>query len=131
MNAYLLCSLVTHLYPTLCDLINCSLPDSSVHVILQARILEWVAIFFSSGSFPPRDWTQVSYGSCVGRQILYQWAIWEACMFSVTSNNAFWGKSNLIHDEANKGQNSSWIYLTFKFYYNVTDHIFYIYVWWS
>ena len=40
----------------------------------------------------------------------------------------FEANNNLIHGEANKGQNSSWIYLTFKFYYNVTDHIFYIYV---
>ena len=37
-----------------------SLPGSSVHGILQARILEWVALPFSRGSFQPRDWTQVS-----------------------------------------------------------------------
>ena len=37
-----------------------SLPDSSVHGILQARTLEWVAIPFSRVSSPPRDWTQVS-----------------------------------------------------------------------
>ena len=41
----------------LCDPIDCSLPGSSVHGILQARILEWVAILFSRGSFWPRDWT--------------------------------------------------------------------------
>ena len=34
-------------YPTLCDPVDCSLPGSSVHGILQARILEWVAISFS------------------------------------------------------------------------------------
>ena len=39
---------------------DCSLPGSSVHRILQARILEWVAIPFSRGSSQPRDWTQVS-----------------------------------------------------------------------
>ena len=39
---------------------NCSLPGSSVHGILQARILEWVAILFSRGSSQPRDQTQVS-----------------------------------------------------------------------
>ena len=33
------------------DTVNCSLPGSSVHGILQARILEWVAISFSRGSF--------------------------------------------------------------------------------
>ena len=39
--------LVACLYPTLCDPVDCSLPGSSVHWILQARILEWVAISFS------------------------------------------------------------------------------------
>ena len=38
--------LVIHLCPTLYDPMDCSLPDSSVHGILQARILEWVAIPF-------------------------------------------------------------------------------------
>ena len=46
---------------TLWDPMGCSLPDSSVHGILQARILEWVAISFSRGSSPPRDQTFVSY----------------------------------------------------------------------
>ena len=40
---------------------DCSPPGSSVHGILQARILEWVAISFSRGSSRPRDWTQVSH----------------------------------------------------------------------
>ena len=44
--------------PTLCDPMDCNLPGSSVHGILQARILEWVAISFSRGSSWPRDWTQ-------------------------------------------------------------------------
>ena len=39
--------LVTQLCSTLCDPMDCSLPGSSVHGILQARILEWVAIPFS------------------------------------------------------------------------------------
>ena len=41
--------------PTLCNPMDCSLPGSSVHGILQARILEWVAISFSRGSSRPRD----------------------------------------------------------------------------
>ena len=53
---------------------NCSLPDSSVHGILQARILEWVAISFSRGSSRPRDWTQVSL--IVGR-LFTNWATRE------------------------------------------------------
>ena len=40
---------------TLCNLMDCSLPGSSVHGILQARILEWVAIPFSRGSSQLRD----------------------------------------------------------------------------
>ena len=41
--------------PTLCDPMDGSPPDSSVHGILQARILEWVAMPSSRGSFQPRD----------------------------------------------------------------------------
>ena len=43
--------------PTLCNPVDCSPPGSSVHGILQARILEWVAISFSRGSSQPRDRT--------------------------------------------------------------------------
>ena len=53
--------------PTLCHPMDCSPPGPLVHGILQARILEWVAISFSRGSSPPRDRTQVSYISCSGR----------------------------------------------------------------
>ena len=49
-----------HSCPTLCDPMDCSPPGSSVHGILQARMLEWVAIPFSRGSFQPRDQTQIS-----------------------------------------------------------------------
>ena len=45
--------------PSLCDPIDCSPPGSSVHGILQARILQWVAISFSRVSSPPRGQTQV------------------------------------------------------------------------
>ena len=47
--------------PTLCNPVDCSPPGSSVHGVLQARILEWVAISFSRGSSRPRDRTQVSH----------------------------------------------------------------------
>ena len=49
------CVLVAQLYLTLCDPMDCGLPGSSVHGILLARILEWVAILFSRGSSQPRD----------------------------------------------------------------------------
>ena len=52
--------------PTLCHPVDCSPPGSSIHGILQARILEWVAISFPRGSSQLRDWTQVSHiaGRC-------------------------------------------------------------------
>ena len=51
---------VAQSFPTLCNPMDCSPPGSSVHGILQARILEWVAISFSRESSRPRDWIQVS-----------------------------------------------------------------------
>ena len=45
------CVLVTQSYPTLCDPMDCSPPGSSIHGILQARTLEWVAISFSNANF--------------------------------------------------------------------------------
>ena len=45
--------------PTLCEPIDCNLPDSSIPEILQARILEWVAFPFSRRSSQPRDRTEV------------------------------------------------------------------------
>ena len=52
--------LVTQSYQTLYNPMDCSPPGSSVHEILQARILKWVAIPFSRGSSQPRDQTRVS-----------------------------------------------------------------------
>ena len=59
---------VSQLCPTLCDPLDHSRPDSSVHGISQARTLKWVAISFSRRSPPPRDQTCIS---CIGKQILY------------------------------------------------------------
>ena len=53
----------------LCDPMDCSPPGSSVHGILQARILEWVAMRSSRGSSPPRDQTHISLVSCISRQV--------------------------------------------------------------
>ena len=49
-------------------------PGSSVHGILQARILEWVAISFSRGSSQLRDQIHISHVSCLGRQVIYHCA---------------------------------------------------------
>ena len=60
MIIFWICVLVAQLCPALCNPMDCSLPGSSVYTIVQARILEWVAIFFSRGSSQPRDRTWVS-----------------------------------------------------------------------
>ena len=60
--------LVTQSYPTLCNPMDCSPSGSSVYGILQARILEWVAIPFSRESPQPRDRTWVS--SIAGRFLI-------------------------------------------------------------
>ena len=53
--------LVTSVGLTLCDPMDCSLPGSSLHGILQARILGWVAVPLSRGCSQPRDRTWMSY----------------------------------------------------------------------
>ena len=56
-----MCVKSPQLHPTLCHPMNCSPPGSSVHGILPARPLEWVAMPSSRGSPQPRDWRQVSH----------------------------------------------------------------------
>ena len=55
------CVLSLQSCPSLCNLKGCSLPGSSVHGILQAGILDRVAISYSRGSSQPRDQTHISY----------------------------------------------------------------------
>ena len=61
---------VVHSCPTLCDPM-----DYTVHGILQARMLEWVAFPFSRGSSRPRDWTWISH---IAGRCFTIWATWEA-----------------------------------------------------
>ena len=65
---------VTQSCPTLCDPMDCSLPDSFAPGISQARVLQWVAISFSRGSSWPRDWTQVF---CLAGRHFTVWATRE------------------------------------------------------
>ena len=75
--------LVAQLCLTLCDLVNCSSPGSSVHGILQARILKWVAIPFSRGLSQPKDrGLNPSLLHC--RRILYCLQI-SLCLFQSTA----------------------------------------------
>ena len=100
--------LVTQSSLTLCDPLDCSLSGSSVHGILQARILEWVAIPFSRGSSRPRDWTQLSYTAGIfftvwatreAHSYAYLWLVcWmvsllkmEPCLILSTYQNAWPG----------------------------------------
>ena len=67
-------------------------PGSSVHGIAHARILQWVAIFYSRGSSQPRDQIYVSCISCIGQPVLYHCATWEAPWEMHMSN----GKSSML-----------------------------------
>ena len=73
-HKYSFVCLVTQSHPTLSDPMDCGLPPSPVHGIFQARVLEWVAISFSRGSFQYRDRTWVS--RIVGRRFTV-WATGE------------------------------------------------------
>ena len=67
--------LITKSCLILCDPVDYSPPRSSLCGILQARVLEWVAIFFSRWSYWPRDWTRVS---CIADRFFTIWATREA-----------------------------------------------------
>ena len=72
------CVSCTQSYMTVCNPMDCSLPGSSVHGILQARTLERVVISSSRGSSPSRDQTHISCVSCICRQFLTTSTTWEA-----------------------------------------------------
>ena len=78
---------------TLCDPMDCSLPGSSVHRILQASILEWITIPFSRGSSLPRDWTWIS---CIAGRFFTVWATREA----IGSNREVIGRSQANNTKA-------------------------------
>ena len=65
-------------YLTLWDPMDCSPPGSSVHGILQARILEWVAVPSSRGFSWPRDWTCISMSPALAGRFFTTSATWEA-----------------------------------------------------
>ena len=72
---YCCCCLVAKSCPVLYDPLDCSPPGSSVHGILQERILVWVAMPSSRGSSQPRNWTCLS---CITGGFLTLWATMEA-----------------------------------------------------
>ena len=72
-----------------CSPIDCSLPGSSVHWILQANILELIASSSSRGSSWPSDQTCVSCVSCTGKRVLYHWALVKPFNFTATAYKHF------------------------------------------
>ena len=65
---------VTQFCPTLRNVMDYSLPGSSVHGILQIRILEWIAMPSSRGSSWPRDWTSISMSPALAGGCFTVWA---------------------------------------------------------
>ena len=101
--------LVSQLCPTLCNPMDCSLPGSSVHRILQARIMEWVAILFSRGSSLSSDRTLVAH--IAGR-------FFSVCVTREASNSLS-PNSNIKHKRMLQSQIFSWnyqLFLEFFFY---------------
>ena len=105
------CLLVIQSRQTLCDPMDCNPPGSSVHGILQARILNLVAFPFSRKSFQPRDQTWVS---CTAGRFFTIWAtrdvknrIWTYS-YRCTKSGITWGCSHpLVLCKLQPGDNSS------------------------
>ena len=87
--------LVVQLCLSLCYPLDCSPPGSSVHGISQARILEWVAIFFSRWSSQSRDQTCISWFSRIAGTFLTCWATGEAHLEEYVYLNYGYSKSQL------------------------------------
>ena len=78
------CSVFSHVQPTLCDPMDCTPPGSLVHRISQARILERVAFSSSRGSSQSRDWT--TFPALAGEFFTTKlprkpWVLWALCTF--------------------------------------------------
>ena len=69
--------IITQSCLTLCDPMHCSPPGFSVYGIIQARILDWIAIPFSRGSSWPRDQTRISCASCMTGRFFTFWVTGE------------------------------------------------------
>ena len=94
ISLYVCVCSVAQLCLTLCDPMDCSLPGTSVYGLLQANILEWVAISLTNGSSCPRDRTRNSCISSFGRWTSL-WGQYSACHkveLGVTSINTFQAK---------------------------------------
>ena len=93
------CAQLPQLCPTLGNPVDCSPPGSSVHGILQARILVLVAIPFSRGSSWSRAQTPVSYFSCIAGRFFIVWATWEAPSQASTTTDLLSVSDRFAHSE--------------------------------
>ena len=77
---------------TLCDPVDCSPPGSSLHGILQARILEWVAISSCRASSPPRDGTLVLLSQVRSSPLGHLGSLWSFNML-----HRFWNQKEKLY----------------------------------
>ena len=90
------CAKSPQLCLTHCNPMSCSPPDSSVHRILQARILEWIAMTSSRGSSWPRHWTLISYVCFMVGRFFTTSTTWEAqhMVYQVKHSSKFLSRIN-------------------------------------
>ena len=97
------------LCPALCDPMDCSLPGSSIHGILQARILKWVAMASSRGSPQPRDGIHTSYVPCISGRFFTTSATWGLYLWISQRPEHKKMRTNVYHS----GQPSKFPYFKF------------------
>ena len=95
---FMVSACVTQSCLTLCKPVDCSPPGSSVHGILQTRILQWIAMLSSRGSSQSRDQSQVSCISCIAGGFFTTGTTWEAHGGVEAQSGALKEKSGLHRD---------------------------------
>ena len=108
---------VTQSCLTLCNPMDCSVPDSSIHGILLARILEWVTIPFSRGSSQPRDWTQFSL---IAGRFFTVWATSEAPKMVQTLTKC---TQHVLSSYYMNQQSHTWAFITEMWKLTLTQYI--------
>ena len=96
-------------YPTLCKSMNCSLPGSSVHGSLQARILEWVAISSCKGS-SDSGIEPMSLMSPALAGGFFTRATWKTCSMTTKVNNIAFNTENLLGFRCCHGKNANYMW---------------------
>ena len=104
-----MCAKSLQLCLTLCDTMDCSPPGNSVHGILQARILEWVAMPFFRGSSWPRDWTHISMSPVLADMLFTTSTTLEAQILTYYNINESW-RHTKWNKSITKGQNTIWFH---------------------